>query len=92
MIAHLLGHDTPDPEVGSLLADADGYRSPLSPRLAVALAAGVRLVHLKERLVGSLRPAVGRVERASVPTGAGRRMSAATLSGLATEVRQAQKG
>lgn len=53
VIAHLLGDDTPDPELSSLLADADGYRSPLSARLAVALAAGVRLVHLKERLVGS---------------------------------------
>lgn len=53
VIAHLLGDDTPDPELSSLFADADGYRSPLSARLAVALAAGVRLVHLKERLVGS---------------------------------------
>ena len=53
VIAHLLGDDTPDPELSSLLSDADGYGSPLSAQLAVALAAGVRLVHLKERLVGS---------------------------------------
>jgi hypothetical protein len=53
VIAHLLGDDTPDPEVSSLLADADGFRSPGSSRLARALAAGVPLVHVKERLIGS---------------------------------------
>ncbi|MBK9697545.1 MAG: ATP-binding protein [Propionibacteriaceae bacterium] len=53
VVAHLLGDDTPEPELRSLLADADGFRSPLSQQLAVALAAGVRLVHLKQHLVGS---------------------------------------
>jgi hypothetical protein len=53
VIAHLLGDDTPDAALVDVLADADGYPSPLSHRLAAALAGGVRLVHLRERLPGS---------------------------------------
>ena len=53
VVAHLLGDDTPDPDVGAVLADADGYASPLSSRLALAVAGGVRFVHLKERVPGS---------------------------------------
>ena len=53
MAAHLLGDDTPDAALAGLIADVAGYRTELSVRVAHALAAGVRLVHLKERVPGS---------------------------------------
>ena len=51
--AHLLGDDTPDSALAGLIAEVAGYRTELSVQLARALAAGVRLVHLKERVPGS---------------------------------------
>jgi hypothetical protein len=51
--AHLLGDDAPDAELAGLLVDVAGYRTDLSSQLAHALAAGVRLIHLKERMAGS---------------------------------------
>jgi hypothetical protein len=51
--AHLLGDDAPDAELAGLLVDVAGYRTDLSSQLAHALAAGVRLIHLKERIAGS---------------------------------------
>jgi len=53
VIAHLLGDDAPDAELAGLIIDVPGYRTDLSTQLAHALAAGVRLIHLKERLTGS---------------------------------------
>lgn len=54
VIAHLLGDDAPDAALAGVLGDGDGYPSPpLSRQLAGALAHGVRLVHLRERLLGS---------------------------------------
>jgi hypothetical protein len=51
--AHLLGDDTPDSTLAGLIAGVAGYRTELSVQLARALAAGVQLVHLKERIPGS---------------------------------------
>ncbi|MFT4295466.1 MAG: ATP-binding protein [Micropruina sp.] len=53
VIAHLLGDDTPDAALVGVLGDADAHVSPLSRQLAGALANGVALVHLRERLLGS---------------------------------------
>ena len=51
--AHLLGDDAPDAELAGLIVDVAGYRTDLSSQLAHALGAGVRLIHLKERVAGS---------------------------------------
>jgi hypothetical protein len=53
VVAHLLGDDAPDAELAGLIIEVAGYRTDLSSQLAHALAAGVRLVHLKERIAGS---------------------------------------
>jgi hypothetical protein len=50
---HLLGDDAPDAALAGLIVEAVGYRTPLSAQLARALAGGVRLIHLKERIAGS---------------------------------------
>ena len=51
--AHLLGDDTPDAALAGLIVEVAGYRTELSVQLAHALAAGVQLIHLKERVAGS---------------------------------------
>jgi hypothetical protein len=51
--AHLLGDDAPDPGLAELTVGVVGYRTELSVQLSHALGAGVRLVHLKERVPGS---------------------------------------
>jgi hypothetical protein len=53
VVAHLLGDDAPDAELAGLIIDVASYQTDLSSQLAHALAAGVRLVHLKERISGS---------------------------------------
>jgi hypothetical protein len=53
VVAHLLGDDAPDAELAGLIIEVAGYQTDLSSQLAHALASGVRLVHLKERIVGS---------------------------------------
>jgi hypothetical protein len=53
VVAHLLGDDAPDAELAGLIIELAGYRTDLSTQLAQALAAGVRLIHLKERLTAS---------------------------------------
>ena len=69
VVAHLLGDDTPDAALAGVLGDGDGYPSPLSHQLAGALARGVRLVHLRERLLGS-GVATGAAALAEAGTGA----------------------
>ncbi len=49
--AHLLGGDTPDPALAGVLADVTPYGA--VPGLAEVLRAGVRLVYLRERVVGT---------------------------------------
>ena len=67
VIAHLLGDDTPDPDLTPLLSDADCHASSLSAQLAVALASGVTLVHVRERLAGSgAAAAVAALARAGI--------------------------
>jgi hypothetical protein len=53
VVAHLLGDDAPDAELAALIIEVAGYQTELSTQLAHALAAGVRLVHLKERVTAS---------------------------------------
>ncbi len=53
VVAHLLGDDAPDAELAGLITEVAGYRTDLSSQLAHALAAGVRLIYLKERIAGS---------------------------------------
>jgi ATPase family associated with various cellular activities (AAA) len=53
VVAHLLGDDAPDAELAGLIIEVAGYQTDLSGQLAHALASGVRLVHLKERIAGS---------------------------------------
>jgi ATPase family associated with various cellular activities (AAA) len=53
VVAHLLGDDAPDAELAGLIIEVAGYRTDLSAQLAHALAAGVRLIHLKQRIAGS---------------------------------------
>ena len=53
VVAHLLGDDAPDAELAGLMIEVAGYRTDLSTQLAHALAAGVRLIHLKERVNAS---------------------------------------
>ncbi len=51
--AHLLGDDAPDAALSGMLVEPVGYASELSAQVAHALRAGVRLVHLKERVAGT---------------------------------------
>ena len=61
--AHLLGDAAPDPDLATLLLEVQGYASALSGELSAALAGGCRLVHVKERELGSgVATAVAAVE------------------------------
>ncbi|WP_375425730.1 ATP-binding protein [uncultured Friedmanniella sp.] len=51
--AHLLGDDAPDAALSGVLGEVSPYASPRSAEIASALAAGVGLVHLRERTAGS---------------------------------------
>jgi len=51
--AHLLGDRGPDPVIAPLLQQVEGYASPLSARVGVALAAGARVAHVREREAGT---------------------------------------
>ena len=51
--AHLLGDDRPDPATAAVLQRVHGYRSALADQLAVALRAGARLTHIREREAGT---------------------------------------
>ena len=53
VIAHLLGDNGPEPELVPLIPEVEGYPSPLSARLAAAMTAGARLVHIREREAGT---------------------------------------
>jgi hypothetical protein len=53
VVAHLLGDDAPDAELAGLIIEVAGYQTDLSTQLAHSLDAGVRLIHLKERITGS---------------------------------------
>ena len=51
--AHLLGDDAPDSALTGVLLEVGPYATALSDQLGRALAAGVGLVHLRERVAGS---------------------------------------
>ncbi len=51
--AHLLGDDAPSAGLVGLIDDVAPYPAPVAEQLGRALAAGVRLVHLRERVVGT---------------------------------------
>ncbi|MGB7982125.1 MAG: ATP-binding protein [Candidatus Nanopelagicales bacterium] len=51
--AHLLGDDAPAAGLASLIDEVAPYRAPIAAQLGRALCAGVRLVHLRERVVGT---------------------------------------
>jgi hypothetical protein len=53
---HLLGDDTPAPELASVLGRTLAHGGVLAERLAAAVTAGVRLVHVREVRGGSGRP------------------------------------
>ncbi|WP_448616965.1 ATP-binding protein [Modestobacter sp. URMC 112] len=53
---HLLGDDTPDPDLAPVLADTAPYADPVAHRVGAALRSGIRLVHLRESRGGSGRP------------------------------------
>lgn len=52
VVGHLLGDDAPDPALTGVLAEVLPYASPRSAEVAAALAAGVSLVHLREKVSG----------------------------------------
>jgi Winged helix domain, variant/ATPase family associated with various cellular activities (AAA) len=51
--SHLLGDDAPVAELAGLIDDVAPYHAPVADQLARAIASGVRLVHLRERVVGT---------------------------------------
>ncbi|MEO7587020.1 MAG: ATP-binding protein [Arachnia sp.] len=51
--AHLLGDDAPDPSVAPLMEDVTPYAAAVATQLGHALASGVMLAHLRERLTGT---------------------------------------
>jgi hypothetical protein len=51
--AHLLGDDAPAAGLAGLIDQVAPYPAPVADQLGHALAAGVRLVHLRERVVGT---------------------------------------
>lgn len=51
--AHLLGDDAPAAGLAALIDEVAPYRAPVADQLGRALSAGVRLVHLRERVVGT---------------------------------------
>ena len=51
--AHLLGDDAPSAGLAGLIDEVAPYPAPVAEQLGRALAAGVRLVHLRERVVGT---------------------------------------
>jgi hypothetical protein len=51
--AHLLGDDAPAAGLANLIDEVAPYRAPVADQLGRALVAGVRLVHLHERVVGT---------------------------------------
>ncbi len=53
VVAHLLGDDAADAALAGVLVEAAPYASPRSAEIAAALAAGVSLVHLREKVPGS---------------------------------------
>jgi hypothetical protein len=53
---HLLGDDTPAPELAAVLGRTVAHGGALAGRLAAAVTAGVRLVHVREIRGGSGRP------------------------------------
>jgi hypothetical protein len=67
--AHLLGDDAPAAGLAGLIDDVAPYSAPVAEQLGRALAAGVRLVHLRERVVGT-GSAVAVAALAAAPLGA----------------------
>ena len=51
--AHLLGDDAPAAGLAGLIDEVGAYWAPVADQLGRALSAGVRLVHLRERVVGT---------------------------------------
>jgi hypothetical protein len=51
--AHLLGDEAPASGLAGLIDDVAPYPAPVAAQLGRALAAGVRLVHVRERVVGT---------------------------------------
>lgn len=51
--AHLLGDDAPAAGLAGLIDDVAPYPAPVADQLGRALSAGVRLVHLRERVTGT---------------------------------------
>lgn len=51
--AHLLGDDAPDAALTGLVGELAPYATPRSAEIASALAAGVLLVHVREKVAGS---------------------------------------
>ncbi len=51
--AHLLGDDAPAAGLAALIDEVGPYWAPVADQLGRALSAGVRLVHLRERVVGT---------------------------------------
>ena len=51
--AHLLGDDAPAAGLAGLVDDIAPYPAPIAEQVGRALAAGVRLVHLREKVVGT---------------------------------------
>ncbi|GAA3638721.1 ATP-binding protein [Microlunatus ginsengisoli] len=51
--AHLLGDDAPAAGLAGLIDDVAPYPAPVAAQLGRALASGVRLIHLREKVVGT---------------------------------------
>jgi len=77
--AHLLGDDAPDPALTGVLLVVQPYATALSDQLGRALAAGVGLVHLREKVAGS-----GSAAAVSALAAAGRGAVVVDLERLAT--------
>ncbi len=78
--AHLLGDTRADPVAQPLLRQVEGYSTPLTDRLAVALSAGVQVAYVREREPGTGTSAgVAALEAAGMPA------IVVDLAGLARE-------
>ncbi|HET9648550.1 MAG TPA: ATP-binding protein, partial [Microlunatus sp.] len=53
VVSHLLGDTAPAAGLAGLIDDVAPYPAPVAEQLGRAIAAGVRLVHLRERVVGT---------------------------------------
>ncbi|MGY1640638.1 ATP-binding protein [Geodermatophilus sp. SYSU D00703] len=78
--SHLLGDDTVDPDLAPTLTRTSPYPTAVADRLADALRAGVRLVHLRETGSGS-----GRAVAAAALSAAGRSALVVDLCRTATQ-------